>query len=273
MYSWISSSCRAGETEEEENRDPAAVAAALAKLDQFYEAIEHLRRDIEDGYRGYCPLKVQYWQAWGGEKTKDVSELPIGAYVAVEQLFNDGIKLWEEIETCQRLKVTMLDANLPCEITKVIGFACGDMSFTDISLDSAQRPASQHALLLTMQIMLQERNKTNANRVLCYVQDPVYTAIDKSVLENLDIEVVDGPEGFLQVIADLARSVILVWSPPVVFDHMVAWSGYSAIFSNHFDGLPVFLLVHIDKDKRRVAKLKFCTLRKEILSKFHEDFG
>jgi hypothetical protein len=36
MYSWVSLSRRAGEPEDEEERDPTAVAAAIAKLNQLY---------------------------------------------------------------------------------------------------------------------------------------------------------------------------------------------------------------------------------------------
>jgi hypothetical protein len=126
------------------------------------------------------------------------------------------------------------DADVPCEITTVVGFACGDMSFLEGSLDRAQRSASQHALLLTLQSVLQEKNTTKKGQILCYAQDPIYTTVDKTVLENFGIEVLDDPEGFLkvddnsvvfscapnipvkQVIADLARPAILIWTPPVV---------------------------------------------------------
>jgi predicted transglutaminase-like protease len=38
MYSWVSLSRRAGEPEDEEERDPTAVAAAIAKLNQLYDS-------------------------------------------------------------------------------------------------------------------------------------------------------------------------------------------------------------------------------------------
>lgn len=168
------------------------------------------------------------------KKTKDVLEFPTASCAAVEQLFKESIKSWEQSETCQRLTTTLRDADLPCEITTVVGFACGDISFSDVPLDRAQRSASQHALLLTLRNVLQEKNKTNKGKILCYAQDPIYNTVDKTVLGHFGINVVDDPEGFLQVddgsvvfscapnipvkqvIADLARPAILVWSPPVV---------------------------------------------------------
>lgn len=208
-----------------------------------YEAIGHLKRDIEDGYiglhLGYCPLRVCHWQVWRDKKTKDVLEAPVTSQAAVEQLLQESIQLWKQSETCQRLKMTLRDANLPCEVTNVVGFACGDMSFLDTRLEDAQRSASQHALLLTLQSVLQQKNKTSTGQVLCYAQDPIYSNVQKKVLGNSGIQVLDDPEGFLQVddgsavfscapnipvkqvIADLARPAILIWSPPVVEEDMV----------------------------------------------------
>jgi hypothetical protein len=187
-----------------------------------------------DLYLGFCPLRVHHWQVLRNKQTKNVWEFPIASCAAVEQLLKEAIQSWEQSETCQRLKIALQDADLPCEITTVVGFACGDMAFLDGSLDRAQRSASQHALLLTLQSVLQEKNKTKKGQILCYTQDPIYNTVDKTVLGNFGIEVIDDPEGFLQVddgsvvfscapnipvkqvIADLARPAILIWSPPVV---------------------------------------------------------
>lgn len=129
---------------------------------------------------------------------------------------------------------------MPCEITTVVGFACGDMSFADDPLEAQRRSASQHALLLTLRNVLQMKNKTNKAKISCYAQDPIYNTVDRTVLGNFDVDVVDDPEGFLQVdessvvfscapnipvkqvIADLVRPAILIWSPPkVIEEYMV----------------------------------------------------
>jgi len=63
----------------------------------------------------------------------------------------------------------------------------------------------------------------------CYAQDPDYTDIDREVLEQSGITILDDPQGFLevddstavlsfganiplrQVIADIARPAMMVW--------------------------------------------------------------
>lgn len=181
----------------------------------------------------YCPLQVHHWQALRDKKTKDISEFPISSRAEVVQMFRESTKSWEQSATCQQLTKTLRDVDLSCEVTKVVGFACGDISFSDVPVDRAQRSASQHALLLTLRNVLQEKNKTHKSNILCYAQDPIYNTVDKTVLGNFGINVVDDPEGFLQVdnssvvfscapnipvkqvVADLARPAILIWSPPV----------------------------------------------------------
>lgn len=115
-------------------------------------------------------------------------------------------------------------ASLP-GITKIIAFACSSMSRDDDN--TRHRSASQHALILTLRDMLQASQP--GVQIKCLAQDPVYTEVDKTVLAELGVAVVDDPQGFLevddqsvvlsfspnvpvrQIITDLARPVVLAW--------------------------------------------------------------
>ena len=111
------------------------------------------------------------------------------------------------------------------DIQKVIGFACGSVAVYDKLLSSAAS-AFQHALLLTVKTVVEEKN---GNNITCYAQDPANTAVDKEALNNLGIQVLDDPCGFLevdnssvvcsfapnvpvkQIVTDLARPAVLIW--------------------------------------------------------------
>ncbi|KKY32456.1 hypothetical protein UCDDA912_g07591 [Diaporthe ampelina] len=131
---------------------------------------------------------------------------------------------WEASEDCLRLKSSMAAAASLPGITKIIAFACSSISR---DVDQAVRSASQHALILTLRDVLQASQP--GVQIRCLAQDPVYTGVDKTVLSEVGITVVDDPQGFLevddqsvvlsfspnvpvrQIITDLARPVILAW--------------------------------------------------------------
>ncbi|KAL1957077.1 hypothetical protein VTO42DRAFT_6335 [Malbranchea cinnamomea] len=139
-------------------------------------------------------------------------------------------------------------------IDKVIGLACGNISLrhrTSTSDDSgsslARRCATQHALLLTMREVLDDvvssndcrdggseptstrPRPTTLSEIKCYVQDPAYNDVDKTVLTGAGFTILQDPEAFLeiddstvlfscapnvpvrQIVAELARPAIMVW--------------------------------------------------------------
>lgn len=135
------------------------------------------------------------------------------------------ISAWKASETCKHLTTTLRSAKISRDIHKVIGFACGSVAVYDKS-KSSPRSAFQHALLLTVTDILQEKN---GNSIACYAQDPANTAADKAALERLGVQVLDDPCGFLEVddsavvcsfapnvpvkeiVTDLARPAVLIW--------------------------------------------------------------
>lgn len=154
-----------------------------------------------------------------------VSDFPVESHEAVDDLFKTSVQAWGESEACKKFKAILTSVHIPCMIRKVIGLACGEM----ISVDEfARRSAFQHALLITVQGLLQQMNKSK-DEILCYAQDPVYSDIDKLLLEEANIRILDDPQAFLeiddssfifsaapdvpvkQIIADLARPAIIVW--------------------------------------------------------------
>lgn len=112
------------------------------------------------------------------------------------------------------------------EIKKIVAFACGPMSLGD-RFTITSHSVIQHALLLTVRNWTIK--KAGDENIPCFAQEPLYTSIDKSVLEESNIHAVDDPQAFLEVddesvifscspnipvkeiVTDLARPAVLIW--------------------------------------------------------------
>ena len=90
------------------------------------------------------------------------------------------------------------------------------------------RSAFEHALVMTLRDAL-TREGQPISRAVCYVQDPVFTEVEKSIFSEHGIAVVDDPQAFLeidessvvlsrapnvpvkQIVLDIARPAIIIW--------------------------------------------------------------
>jgi hypothetical protein len=100
--------------------------------------------------------------------------------------------------------------------------------------DDWERSVTQHVLLLELRNFFNGRKMKSGGGaevadVKCSAQDPLYTEVDRKVLEKEGVAVVDDPEGFLkvdektavvcvypnvpirQIIADIARPAVIIW--------------------------------------------------------------
>lgn len=162
-----------------------------------------------------------------------------------ELLFRSIQERWEGSETCRQLRSILLASTdtLP-PITKIVAFSLSSFSLTspDEVLEesrSTRRAAYQHSMLLTLKRIISEADsQPPITSITCYVQDPIYTESDTSVLKNHAITVLDDPHGFLEVdestvvisiasnapikevVTDIARPAIIIWDrPPQEGDH------------------------------------------------------
>ncbi|KAL5358605.1 hypothetical protein BJX96DRAFT_163863 [Aspergillus floccosus] len=161
--------------------------------------------------QSYLSLRIGHWMTRVGEQE------PQGDLAASLDL-----AAWRQIQT------TLRSLPLTCQITKVIGIACGCFAITSSDPKGYTRSAVQHAFLLAMRKAWQE-NGMAGDHVACNVQDPAYTSTDRQILQKQGIQVVEDPEGFLQmdeasvvfscapnicvkqIVADIARPAVLVW--------------------------------------------------------------
>lgn len=147
----------------------------------------------------------------------------------ITRFFELHREAWEATEYCSEIRTILSDTVKLSRITKVIAFACGGMAFNDQE-PWVVRSAYQHALLLTIKDVVDKTRESEACKVECYVQDPVYCDCDREVLAQYGIQTLESPQGFLevddftavlsfgpdvpirQIIADIAHPAMMIWN-------------------------------------------------------------
>lgn len=196
-----------------------------------YFCATHLSRHLQSGiirlHEAYCCLQITHWTNPRNKVTKE----PVVRYEAqdrhlVSEYFMRSIESWEGGAMCRQLRSILSSHASAHEIRKVVGLACGPMSFGD-QLKITSHSAFQHALLLTLRDWVNGRE--GGEGIACFSQEPKYTSVDKSVLEESGIRVVDDPRALLElddssivfacaadlplkeIVADFARPAVLIW--------------------------------------------------------------
>ncbi|KAJ5496653.1 hypothetical protein N7463_008640 [Penicillium fimorum] len=155
-------------------------------------------------------------------------------------MFHDKTQEWKESPACENLKTILSSSAKNHEIDKIVAFALGTMSHQRFNVDGSLQTtagwssALQHALLVTVIEWLKERDQKE--KVLCYSQDPAYTEVDKKILDEEGIEVIDDPRGWLEVdeqsvvlsiapnvpvkeiITDISRPAVIIWCRVEFYD-------------------------------------------------------
>lgn len=125
-----------------------------------------------------------------------VGTLPTRSGEEVQEYFATMRNTWEASEPCKQLRSIFSSTKTVCGIRKIVGFGCASMAYS--YQEQNTRPAAfQYALILTLWDVLGK--KANPNQIRCFVQDPAYTEIDKSVLDGHGITILNDPKGFLEV--------------------------------------------------------------------------
>lgn len=163
--------------------------------------------------------------------TKELAKDPtIPSYDTLKLYFEEQIRMWQESEMCRRV-VQILESSVSGHgIEKIVA-----VSLASISNNYEHRSAFQHAFVLTLREWLLARQES----ICCYAQDPVYNDVDKIVLGEHGIEVIDDPRAWLEldnrsilfscasnvpvkeIVADIARPAVVIWERVKETDHDV----------------------------------------------------
>ncbi|KAF3384982.1 5'-AMP-activated protein kinase subunit gamma [Penicillium rolfsii] len=214
--------------------EPISMEEAQARIDQLYEAgypffskerirfvHEQCQRKprcgemiyVKDITGALVEVECQTGDVKGKEIDKDVAET-----------FQTYLQDWRETEVAKKLIQSLTAHAATHSISKIVGLALGAMSY---QYDSRPRCYIQHALLLTLRKWLVEREKTED--VVCHAQDPGYRSVDREILHEHGIEVINDPQAWLEIddkslvfsvspnvpvkeiVADIARPAIVIW--------------------------------------------------------------
>lgn len=146
------------------------------------------------------------------------------------------MRAWGAGDCCKQLRENLRAAapRMPA-VTKIIAFAMGTISLR--GHHGCTRSLRQHALVLTIRSILNEESRGGGSgaavgrELACFAQDPDYSEVDRAVLREHGITVLEDPQAFLdvdeesvvlsfapnvpvkQIVADIARPAMIVWEP------------------------------------------------------------
>ncbi|KAJ2967198.1 hypothetical protein NQ176_g9780 [Zarea fungicola] len=175
--------------------------------------------------RAYLPLEVAHSTEKRCLSTGcTVDGWPTTSYEAVVDRFCRARTAWRASEHYRQFMAALSSATIPTGIRNIVGFACSTMNW---AYEDKLPSDAQHALLLGLRDLLSADGHVDVH---CIVQDPIYTDIDRQVLQSLNVTVLDDPRAFLevdnnsvvlsvspdipiqQIITDIARPAILLWN-------------------------------------------------------------
>jgi hypothetical protein len=154
-----------------------------------------------------------------------------------EAFFRTCCEEWEASEPCKQFRAILDAAKIPVGIAKIVAFACGTFSYISqkpVHSRGISRAATQHALILTVRDVLGKKQDGGSGEIVCYAQDPVYSELDKEILQQSGIQILDDPAGFLevdesavvlsfcpnvcvrQVVCDIARPAMMIWDSVIL---------------------------------------------------------
>jgi hypothetical protein len=218
--------------------DPRSIAnKSRTQVHVSYQSIQAYTRKFDGEYNvDFCPMPVSHFIDKRNKVTKELCEghtkRPDLPHEEAEEFFKTSLERWEASGQCKQLRSILASAKMPLGITKIVAFACGP--FLRIIPEpqcsrGSVRSATQHALIFTLLDILSKNNVRVSEEIKCYAQDPAYSAIDKSLLEQAGVKVLVDPEAFLevdestvvlsfcpnvcvrQVVADIARPAMMIW--------------------------------------------------------------
>ncbi|CAG8960777.1 hypothetical protein HYFRA_00002314 [Hymenoscyphus fraxineus] len=159
------------------------------------------------------------------DSTKSVKEM--------RNLFKSYQVIWKGTQTYALLEEKIEKGELR-DIEKIVSFGLGTMR-KDME-DTNPRSLFQHALLATLRKVLDKNKDKYTHEILCYAQDPAYDDVDKVLLKENEIKVLDDPEGFLEV-GD-HTIVVSFWPDVCVKQIVLDIACPAAIISDRFINYP-----------------------------------
>ncbi|KAK4034798.1 hypothetical protein C8A01DRAFT_18456 [Parachaetomium inaequale] len=148
---------------------------------------------------------------------KVVDPWPMADVETVRQRLRHGRSHWDSTLLFGRARSILAATGVLPSINNVVALACGSITRLVDDLDS-RRSVSQHALVLAVRDFV-ENNEKGEGTVKCFAQDPIYVPMDKQVLGEVGITVVDDPSAWLEVDEG---SVVIAIAPTIPVEEVLA---------------------------------------------------
>ncbi|KAN0095653.1 hypothetical protein V8E51_016364 [Hyaloscypha variabilis] len=208
----------------------------------YYQSIQHLTWSKENWeFVDFCTMPIHHLTQIRDKVTKEFCgrSLPRPDLLReeAEAFFRTCCEEWETSEACKQFRAILDAAKIPVGIAKIVAFACGTFSYISqkpVHSRGISRAATQHALILTVRDVLGKKKDGGSGEIVCYAQDPVYSELDKEILQQSGIQILDDPAGFLevdesavvlsfcpnvcvrQVVCDIARPAMMIWDSVIL---------------------------------------------------------
>ncbi|RAK81961.1 uncharacterized protein BO72DRAFT_523854 [Aspergillus fijiensis CBS 313.89] len=141
----------------------------------------------------YCRIVPMHVQQWIHPETDEIFMLPPRPVEVPSRLLRSAVFAWEPSATWAAIREVLVAAREKHTITTFVGFACGPMFGESPS-------ATQHALVWMIIRLFRRDGKGESDEPLaCSLQDPIYDAQEKRLLNLLKMTVVEDPQAFLDV--------------------------------------------------------------------------
>lgn len=182
-------------------------------------------------FPSFSPLQIQHPTMRRNPVTHEPCDpYPTKSQAHVADGFQRHIEYWQESDQCKRLEKALAQVPTTHQIHKIVGLALGGISYGSDEFPSPN-VAVQHALLLTLRRWLVRREIKERPEPFCYAQEPCYRSLDKVILKQHGVEVIDDPRAWLEIddtsivysggadipveeiVADIARPAIVIWEP------------------------------------------------------------
>lgn len=175
----------------------------------------------------YCHIKIDHIRALRDISTKQLYKIPsIKSNKEAESFLQSHLEEWKASSAYQQLRSSLIATlKTGIKINKVVGFSFGSVADNECSI----RSTLQHALAVTLREIVSQKYESKLDEIPCYVQDPIYTDIDRVILDKHGLKVLDDPDGFLevdnsslvvscssnapikQIVTDLAYPAAIIW--------------------------------------------------------------
>ncbi|KAK2749836.1 hypothetical protein FQN57_005250 [Myotisia sp. PD_48] len=186
----------------------------------------------------YCTMRMCHMRGLRNRLTKELVLQPTLPTKQVQENLSTTLEYWKSSEAYTELKSVLTSNWSSLKVNKIATFGLGSPSIggkdtADATKDtprdrSRARSLYQHSLIIALHMLIS--GLSNHGDIKCLAQEPKYTDVDKEVLQEFGVTIVDDPYGFLEadettaivsiaphapikeIVTELAHPAVMIWN-------------------------------------------------------------